>query len=165
VKKVLIALGVLAVCLSAYPQSSEEAMQAYTNALKAYDEAAQHLQRANLRAVKKQIVEKALELNEDQSPKFWPIYDHYEAEATKINDTRIALIQDYLNHRADLSSEKASELINRVMQTQLKRQELKRAYVKDLGKVLTAKQALRLLLLENQIDVQIEAQIAAQIPL
>jgi hypothetical protein len=42
---------------------------------------------------------------------------------------------------------------------------LKRAYIKELGTVLTAKQALRLLLLENQIDLQIEAQIAAQIPL
>jgi hypothetical protein len=153
------------ICLSLYAQSPEEAMQAYANALKAYDEAAQHLQRANLRAVKRQIVEKALELSQDQSPRFWPIYDHYETEATKINDARINLIQDYLNHRADLSAEKASELINQVMQTQSKRQELKRSYVKDLGKVLTAKQALRLLLLENQIDVQIEAQIAAQIPL
>jgi hypothetical protein len=161
----MFAIPFLLLCFSIYAQSPEEAMQAYANALKAYDDAAQQLQRANLRAMKKQIVGQALSLTSDQSPRFWPIYDKYEAEVLKINDTRIALITDYLNHRADLSSEKASELINRVMQSQLERQERKRAYVKELGKVLTAKQALRLLLLENQIDIQIDAQIAAQIPL
>jgi len=155
----------LFLCTTLSAQTPEEAIQAYNNALQAFDSAAQQLQRANLRAQKKEIVKKALSLSSDQSEAFWPIYDKYEAEVIKINDARVVLITDYVNHHADLSAEKATELINRVMQVQMQRQELKRSYVKDLGKVLSAKQALRLLLLENQIDVQIDAQIAAQIPL
>jgi Spy/CpxP family protein refolding chaperone len=142
-----------------------DAEQAYQSALKAYDAAVLQLERSNVRLQKRAIIKKSLSLNEKQSAQFWPIYDKYEAATAKINDTRLALITDYLNHRKDLSAEKATELINGAMQTQTQKLELKRVYVKDLGKVLTAKQALRLLLLENQLDVQIEAQIAAQIPL
>ncbi|HSE43022.1 MAG TPA: hypothetical protein VLH08_19840 [Acidobacteriota bacterium] len=143
-------------CLQA--QSSEEAIQAYSDAV-------QQLQRANLRTQKREIIKKSLSLNSEQSRKFWPIYDKYEAELMKINDNRLALIADYVNQKDGLSSEKATELINNIMQIQAKRHELKRIYVKEIGTVLTAKQALRLLLLENQIDLQIEAQIASQIPL
>ena len=146
-------------------QPADDAVQAYTNAVKAYENAAQQEQRGKLRAQKKEIVKQAISLSSEQSRDFWPIYNKYEAESIKNNDTRLALIADYLDHRADLTSEKAADLINRIMQAQLQRHEAKRAYVKELGTVLTAKQALRLLLLENQLDVQVDAQIAAQIPL
>jgi hypothetical protein len=146
-------------------QTSDEAILAYTESLKAFDAAAQQLQRASLRAQKKQIVEKAISVSSEQSQAFWPIYNQYEAQVIRINDKRLALINDYIAHRENITAEKATELINGVMQVQLERQEMKRSYVKQLGKLLTAKQALRLLLLENQIDIQLDAFIAAQIPL
>ena len=145
--------------------NSNDPFQAYEEALKAYDQAAQNLQRSNLRAQKREIIKKAISLTSKQSQVFWPIYERYEAQTTQWNDSRMAVINDYVNHRADLSEQKASELVNRVMQMQKDRLEMKRAYVGELGKVLKAKQALRLLLLEHQMDVQIDAQIAAQIPL
>lgn len=140
-------------------------MQGYGEAVKAYSDAIQQLQRSNLRSQKRQAIKKAVSLTIEQSRAFWPIYDRYEAEVKKINDTRLQMIADYMNQQSGISAEKAAQLINEVMQIQAKRQELKRAYVKEIGTVLTAKQALRLLLLENQIDLQIEAQIASQIPL
>ena len=151
--------------LYAQSNSDDNAEQAYQAALKAYDDAILQLERSNVRSQKRAIIRKSISLNTEQSRNFWPIYDKYEAGLIKLNDQRLALIMDYVNHREDLSAEKATELINSAMQLQQQKQELKRAYVTDLGKVLTAKQALRLLLLENQFDVEIEAQIAAQIPL
>jgi|GEM_PF-1012106 len=165
IKAVIFVMLVCVVVHVASAQSADDAIEAYGKALKAFDDAAQQLQRANLRAQKREVVKQALSLSSDQAHMFWPIYDHYELETIKLNDTRLALIADYVNHRSELPPEKAAGLINRVMQAQKQKYELKRAYVKDLGKVLNAKQALRLLLLENQIDVQVDAQIAAQIPL
>ncbi|MCI0443221.1 hypothetical protein L0152_08390 [bacterium] len=153
------------VCLYAQSDSDDNAEQAYQAALKAYDDAVLQLERSNVRSQKRVIIRKSISLNTEQSKNFWPIYDNYEARVVKLNDQRLSLIMDYVNRREDLSAEKATELINSAMQLQQQKQELKRAYVTDLGKVLTAKQALRLLLLENQFDVEIEAQIAAQIPL
>jgi len=163
-------LAVLLTCFSVsfsglVAQSSDEAIQAYNNAIQAYGDAVQQLQRVNLKTQKREIINKSLSLNAEQSKKFWPIYDKNEVELTRINDRRLALINDYVNQKPQISSEKAAELINSIMQIQQDRHDLKRSYVKQLGTVLTGKQALRLLLLENQIDLQIEAQIASQIPL
>lgn len=155
---------VFIVCVQAQT-TSDDAVQAYNDAVRAYENAAQQEARGKLRAQKKEIVRQAISLSTEQSRDFWPIYDKHEAETARINDTRLALLQDYLDHRASMTAEKAGELINRIMQVQLQRQGSKRAYVKELGTVLTAKQALRLLLLETQLDVQVDAQIAAQIPL
>jgi hypothetical protein len=146
-------------------QSADDAIAAYNNAVKAYGDAVQQLERANLRAQKREIIKRSVSMSAEQSKTFWPIYAKYEGELTKLNDARLAIISDYTSQQDGISAEKATEVINRVMQVQAKRHELKRAYVKDIGTVLTAKQALRLLLLENQIDLQLEAQIAAQIPL
>jgi hypothetical protein len=151
--------------LDAQTSSDEATVQAYGDAVKAYNDAVQQLQRSNLRSQKRQVIKKAVSLTPEQSRKFWPINDKYEAEVKKVTDTRLQLIADYMSQQSGISAEKATELINEMMQIQMKRQEMKRAYVKEIGTVLTAKQALRLLLLENQIDLQIEAQIAAQIPL
>lgn len=165
-KKATLVLVCLVSIVYVHAQTaSDEAVQAYNDAVKAYENAAQQEARGKLRAQKKEIVRQAISLSSEQSRDFWPIYDKHEAETARINDTRLALLQDYLDHRAGMTPEKAGELINRIMQVQLQRQESKRAYVKELGTVLTAKQALRLLLLETQLDVQVDAQIAAQIPL
>jgi hypothetical protein len=165
VKKISIFVFIFLLSIVSAFAQTEDALQAYANALKAYDDAAQHLQRLNLRAQKREIIQQAISLSSEQSAAFWKVYDKYEAETVRINDTRLGLITDYLSHREELSANKATELINDLMKVQLKRLESKRAYVKELGRVLTAKQALRLLLLENQIDVQLDAAIAAQIPI
>jgi hypothetical protein len=166
VKKLAIVIYCFSICSGLYAQTTvEDPIGAYNNAVKAYGDAVQQLQRSNLRAQKREIIKKSVSMNSEQSKAFWPIYDKYEGELTKINDARLAIISDYTSQQDGISAEKASELINRVMQVQAKRHELKRAYVKEIGTVLTAKQALRLLLLENQIDLQLEAQVAAQIPL
>lgn len=161
---VLVFLGILC-SFWLHAQSPEDAIQAYANALKAYDEASKQLQRADLRAQKKELIRKTMSFSPEQSRAFWPIYDKYSAEMVKVNDARVTIINDYLQHYKDLSGEKAADLINRIMQVQLDMQEVKRSYVRELGKTIPAKQALRLLLLENQIDVQMDVYIAAQIPL
>ena len=164
-----ISILILCILLSSvwlYAQtSSSDPMQAYQNALAEYDSAVKQLERANLRSQKREIIRKNISLTPDQEKAFWPIYDKYEAETIKINDRRFALINDYVSHYQDLSNEKAAELINSLMQVQKERHEMKRNYVRELGKVIPAKPALRLLLIENQMDLQLDAAIAAQIPL
>jgi len=145
--------------------AQQDPTQAFQDAVRIYNDAAQQLQRANLRSQKKQIINNSLSLSTEQAKAFWSIYDKYEVEFTKINDSRLAIISDYLNHYKNLSSEKAAELINRMMEVQRQRHELKRNYVRELGKIMPSKQALRLLLLESQMDLQVDAQIAMQIPL
>src|SRR5262245_38719274 len=83
--------------------SEMDAEQAYQSALKAYNVAVLQLERSKVRSQKRAIIKKSLSLNEKQSAQFWPIYDKYQSATAKINDTRLALITDYINQRKDHS--------------------------------------------------------------
>ena len=53
------------------------------------------LLRKDLRSQKKQLVAANLKLTEDQATKFWPVYDQYIAEQTKIHDQKYAVIKEF----------------------------------------------------------------------
>lgn len=57
-----------------------------------------------------------MELDPDESAKFWPIYRDYDAELTKVNDLRVKNIEDYAKAYNDMTDEKADELVHSAMQ-------------------------------------------------
>jgi hypothetical protein len=46
---------------------------------------------------KKQLIAANLPLTTREAMKFWPVYDQYSAEITKIGDQRYALIKEYVS--------------------------------------------------------------------
>src|ERR1700752_4944361 len=50
--------------------------------------------RTDVRSLKKQIIGANMGLSEDETQKFWPIYDQYAAELAAINDTKFALLSE-----------------------------------------------------------------------
>ena len=53
------------------------------------------LLREDLRSDKKQTIAATLKLTDAESTKFWPVYDQYSAELSKLGDQRYALIKEY----------------------------------------------------------------------
>ena len=53
------------------------------------------LLRKDVRSQKKQIIAENMELSDAEAEKFWPVYDQYAAELSKIYDTKLALLNDY----------------------------------------------------------------------
>jgi sigma54-dependent transcription regulator len=49
------------------------------------------LLRKDIRSVKKQLIAANLTLSDNEAAKFWPVYDQYSTELSKINDTRTAI--------------------------------------------------------------------------
>jgi hypothetical protein len=64
-----------------------------------------------------------------------------------------------------MTDEKAAELIVRAVDFQDKRFALRKNYMGELKNVLPPRMVARLLQLENQTDLLIDLQIAAQVPL
>ncbi len=145
--------------------SADEAVSAYKNAAKAYQDAALELQRVDLRTKKRVLIQKAVPMSEEQSKAFWPIYDKYEKELIQLNDQRLALIKDYANHYESMTDEKAAELIMRALDFQDKRLTLRKSYMGELKNVLPPRMVARLLQLENQTDLLIDLEIASEVPL
>ena len=48
-------------------------------------------------SAKKQIIAANMKLTDVQAEKFWPVYDAYAQETTKLGDARFALIKEYAN--------------------------------------------------------------------
>jgi hypothetical protein len=52
-------------------------------------------------------------LSDAEAEKFWPVYDQYAAELSKIYDVKIALLKDYANNYNTMTGEQAESYIRR----------------------------------------------------
>jgi hypothetical protein len=67
-----------------------------------------------LKAEKKSIVTKYMELTESEAQKFWPVYDEYQKDLQKIHERLGSLLRSYAaEHRnQSLTDEKAKKLLD-----------------------------------------------------
>lgn len=123
------------------------------------------LMRSDIRTEKRAIVTKAMHLDEAQGTKFWPVYSEYEAELTKMNDQRVALIKDYAAVYNSMTDKDASTLIGRSFKLEEGRTSLLKKYVSKMGKAVDMKTAARWAQVEYALDAAIDLQIASELPL
>jgi len=123
------------------------------------------LLRSNVRQEKAQIMGAIMQLSADDAAKFWPIYAEYNTELTKVNDQRVANIEEYARSYNQLTDEKADELVQNAMRYQKMRSELLAKYYDRVKQSLGGVTAARFLQVESQLLLIIDLQIAASLPL
>jgi hypothetical protein len=96
---VLLSLGVSSNVSVA--QSSEANLDSYIESL-----------RADVRADKVAIITEAMQFNDQESKIFWPVYRKYEADITKVNDQRLALIKSYSDKFVSMTDADAKAMID-----------------------------------------------------
>ena len=106
-----------------------------------------------------------MQLSAADAAKFWPIYDDYTGELTKVNDLRVANIEEYASTYNDLTDQKADELVQNAMQYQKQRAELLAKYYDRMKQALGGVTAARFLQVESQLLLIIDLQIASSLPL
>ena len=121
--------------------------------------------RSDVRADRMQIVTAAMRFTEAEAAVFWPVYRNYQAEVTKISDQKIALLKDYAQNFDTMSAAKARELADRSFAVEQQKTDLKRKYFKEFEKVLPANRVARFFQVDHRLDLLIDLQIAAQVPL
>lgn len=128
-------------------------------------EAYLELVRSDLQNQKVQLVTAAMELSDEASKVFWPIYREYQLELSKIGDRRIALLKEYAENIETLSNEKTAELMEKWFSRQQDRLDLLKKYYEKMSKELSALEAARFVQVEAQIQALVDVQIGAQVPL
>lgn len=123
------------------------------------------LLRKDIRSVKKQLIAANLTLTDSEATKFWPVYDQYSTEVSKINDTRTALIKESGDAYGSLTDEQADSLIRRWLDTDIAASELRRKYVSILRRVLDGRKAATFFQLDRRISMMIDLQLTSQLPL
>ena len=104
-------------------------------------------------------------LSAADATKFWPIYNEYEAELTKLNNQRVANIKEYARTYTQMTDAKADELIQNALAYQKQRGELLAKTYDRVKQALGAITAARFVQVEHQLLSIIDLQVAAQLPI
>ena len=121
--------------------------------------------RAEIGQDRRDIVAAAMLLTPSEGKTFWPLYDQYRAEMHTLGDRRVRLITDFIAHRDTMSEEQAEKLTEEALAIEKARIGVKEDYLPKMSKVLSARTVARFFQIDNKLDVVVEAELAARIPL
>jgi hypothetical protein len=128
------------------------------------DDANLNILRDTIRANKKALVAASLTLSDDEAAKFWPLYDEYQKKITAVNDRLVALIKDYTTSYSTLTDEHAMKLTEQYLDVERDRNEVRREYLAQFGKLLPGRKVARFYQIENKMDAVVRYDLAGQIP-
>ena len=136
-------------------------------ALQAQDKPANNMDlvREKIKADKKLVVAEAMALTEAESKAFWPVYDAYQGDISKINQRTVKLIQDYAASYKAMTDPVAGKLLDEAIAIEKDRAALFATYRPKFSAVLPATKVARYYQIENKIDAIVNLEMAAGIPL
>jgi len=120
-----------------------------------------------LKADKKLIVSKYMELTESEAKKFWPVYDDYQTGLQKIHERMGSLLRSYATEyrSKSLTDEKAKKLLDEWLAIEQDYAKERKSQVPKVLSALPAKKAARYLQIENEYRVLMNYDLAATVPL
>jgi hypothetical protein len=123
------------------------------------------LLRQDIRSQKKQLIAANLKLTDTDATKFWPVYDQYSAELTKIGDQKYALIKEYAKNFGTMTDDQALSLIKRSLAVDESIAQLRIKYVPIVNRVLPGTKTATFFQMDRRITSLMDIQLASQIPL
>ncbi len=123
------------------------------------------LLRSDWKADRVAIITEALDLTDEQSTKFWPIYREYDGELTLLNDQRWALIKDFAGQYTTMTDEGAKDLMKQAFKLRNKRNDLLEKYAGKVTKEIGGRAAARWAQLESALHSMLDLGLASELPL
>ncbi len=123
------------------------------------------LARSDIRTQKALILAENIPFTNDEAVEVWPLHREYELELNKLLDLRYAGILEFFTNAGTMTDAAATDLAGKAFDLETKRTNLKRTYFKKFRKVIPAVKAARFFQIENQLNMAMDLQIAASLPL
>lgn len=121
--------------------------------------------RSVIKTEKKAAIAEAMTLSEAEAEVFWPLYNEYNEKMYAIQTKRIKIIQDFAEHFATISDEKADELWSGYLKYRQELLNLNKLYYKKFKKILPASKAMKYFQAENKIATLVDFELALEIPM
>ena len=119
----------------------------------------------DVRDQRRQIVAANLPLTTEESATFWPVYDEYISEVSKILDSRYAQIKEYVGHYATMDDKQAADYIGKLFDADRALMDLRVKYLPTFEKALPNKKSAMFLQMDRRLQMMIDLQRASLVPL
>ncbi len=121
--------------------------------------------RSTIKTEKKALIAEVMQLSDEEGNKFWPVYNEYEEKLYKINTDYFDIVMQFADNYENMSAEVASDILFRANKVGADKAKLEKSFMKKMTKVISPQKTLRFFQASNKIEIMIEAQLAAEIPL
>jgi len=165
----LFSLALIALTISiSRPSSAQQpagasqtkaSVPSYQNTQSSPDEDIQLLKK-DIRSQKKQIIAANMDLTDAEAVRFWPVYDRYAADVAKVYDTKIALLQEYLENYQAMSGDQAESYLRRRAAVEQDLMQVRLNHLPEFRKVLTGRETALFYQIDWRLDLMINLQLA-----
>ena len=123
------------------------------------------LLRRDLRAEKKQLIALNVPLTPEESTRFWPVYDQYAADMSKVYDEFYKLVKEYVAVQKTITDEQASSTLKRWAELNVQLAQTRQRYIPIVEKVIPGRKAALFFQIDRRLYALLDLQIVAQTPL
>jgi hypothetical protein len=123
------------------------------------------LLRRDLRSEKKKIIAMNLSLTEAEATKFWPVYDQYIADITKVYDQFYGNVKDFAAQQKTLTDAQASALMKKWGELLVQIAQTRQKYIPIFEKAIPAAKAAHFLHIDRRLYSLLELQIVTEMPI
>jgi hypothetical protein len=106
-----------------------------------------------------------LAMDEETAGKFWPVYESYQGEIREEREGLIILFEEYATGPYSDGEVQASIILELYFNAKAETLRIKRAYMPLFVSVLSSRQVVLLMQLENRLDARFDLHLARSIPL
>jgi len=120
--------------------------------------------RANMQADRTTLITTVMNFTDKDGAAFWPIYQQYEYERSRLDDRRAAVIKQYAQKYPTVTDAEAKAMADQMLDCESRLAGLKKKYYKKFNKVLPALTVTKFFQLERRIDLMMDMQVEAALP-
>jgi Spy/CpxP family protein refolding chaperone len=118
-----------------------------------------------VKADKRAVVAKNMELTEAEAKKFWPLYEAYQVELDKATQRQNRAVIEYVNQASSMTDANAKRIARELLDADAQESRLRETQLKKLYTILPARKAVRYMQIENKVRLLNKYDLGAQIPL
>lgn len=139
---------------------SKEVQEAYKEALTDLDES-----RTLEEGRRRNVVAEVMNFGPEEGKKFWPVYNAYRSEMSKLGERMARLVADYAARFGTLQDQDAVAMTREYLAIDQQTLNVKKAYLPRFEAVLKPKQVARFFQTDQKLDAGIKFGMAKGIPL
>jgi hypothetical protein len=120
--------------------------------------------RSDVSTQKKSVINRVMQLSEADAKIFWPIYEQYQMDSSKLGNETAALIKEYVEGYETMTDSKAESLMTRNFDLRKRGLALRFKYYEMVSKALSPIKAAKFMQIDNQLVTMLELQLTSNLP-